>query len=94
MSRSTFEIGAAEPLSVAEIAPISLFSSVKKVLSSMVFLPAREHSVTECEHSLNYLALLMCVHCRVYLNREFWADKVRLSVQAGPFPFQNKQFMN
>ena len=94
MSRSTFEIGAAEPLSVAEIAPISLFLSVKKVLSSMVFLPAREHSVTECEHSLNYLALLMCVHCRVYLNREFWADKVRLRVQAGLFLFQNKQFMN
>lgn len=60
----------------------------------MVFLPAQEHSVTECEHSLNYLALLMCVHCRVYLNREFWADKVPWRVQVGPFPFQNKQFKN
>ena len=67
---------------------------MKKVLFSMVFLPAQEHYVTECEHSLNYLALLMCVHGRVYLNREFFADKVRLRVQVGPFPFQDKQFMN
>ena len=34
------------------------------------------------------------VHCRVYIKREFYADKVRLRVQAGPFPFQNKQVMN
>ena len=30
----------------------------------------------------------MCVHGRVYLSREFCADKVQLRVQAGPFLFQ------
>ena len=36
----------------------------------------------------------MCVRCKVYLNKGFCANKVQLGVELGPFPFQNKQFMN
>ena len=46
----------------------------------MVFVPAQELSVTDCEHSLNYLTLLISGHCKVYLKKEFCLDKVRLRV--------------
>ena len=46
----------------------------------MVFVPAQDLSVTDCEHSFNYLTLLISGHCKDYLKKEFCLDKVRLRV--------------